>query len=592
MSNSLTARRPRTRLGVATLMATMVLMGVAARVSAAQDLDAIRPADTSSPRATLMSFLDASNEIHRLTQARKYVDRDSTQHRPVVRRVVDCLDTSELPDFARDTYATEATVCLKEVLDRVELPPMEEVPDAEAMAKLDAEPEDMRWQIPGTRIVIAKVLEGPNRHEYLFTPGTVARAVEYYDDLKDLPYRKTGPAVSDGLYTWYFTSPSDPWMGALVERLPAWTHVSVGRVALWKWIGVAIGMVISALVMVGLYRLEHVLASRYRYQNIPLYCLTLVFSILATCVPLLLSFFAQQKLTIRGEALYSIEFTCNLVALAASLVLVVGLSNRVAESIIAMPSINPQGLDAQFIRILARLMSLVIVVAVFLMGGQYLGIPVTTLLASAGVGGLAVALAAQDTLKNLFGTIMLMADKPFRVGERIVFGKYDGVVEDIGLRSTRLRLLTGHQVTIPNDELARADIENVGRRPHIRRVTDIRIPLDTPVDKLAKALELVRETMDNHEGMPAELPPRVSFNEFNADSFNIRVICWYAPPKYWEFLAFCERVNMELCRAFEAEGIQFSLPMRVTHTSLDSEKEPIEVQLVDARAQSNKHPAR
>ena len=92
--------------------------------------------------------------------------------------------------------------------------------------------------------------------------------------------------------------------------------------------------------------------------------------------------------------------------------------------------------------------------ALFIFGGQYLGIPIATLLASAGIGGVAIALGAQDTLKNLFATITLMADKPCRVGERIHFGGYTGFVEDIGLRSTNLRLLDGHLVTIPNNELA------------------------------------------------------------------------------------------------------------------------------------------
>ena len=86
----------------------------------------------------------------------------------------------------------------------------------------------------------------------------------------------------------------------------------------------------------------------------------------------------------------------------------------------------------------------------FLIGGQYLGIPVATLLTSAGIGGIAVALGAQDTLKTLFGTVNLLADKPFRVGDRIIVQQYDGEVEDIGLRSTKIRLLNGHQVTLPN----------------------------------------------------------------------------------------------------------------------------------------------
>ena len=169
-------------------------------------------------------------------------------------------------------------------------------------------------------------------------------------------------------------------------------------------------------------------------------------------------------------------------------------------------------------------MSGVAAVIIFIEGGNYLGIPVTTLIASAGIGGLAIALAAQDTLKNLFGTIMLLTDKPFRVGERIIFNKYDGIVEDIGLRSTRIRLLTGHQVTIPNDKLASCDIENVGRRPHIHRVADIHIPLDTPREKLEKAVAVIRAALEAHEGMDPDYPPRAFFFDFNPDAFVIRVI--------------------------------------------------------------------
>jgi MscS family membrane protein len=191
-----------------------------------------------------------------------------------------------------------------------------------------------------------------------------------------------------------------------------------------------------------------------------------------------------------------------------------------------------------------------------------------------------VGVAAQDSLKTIFGTIMLMADKPFRVGERIIFEKYDGVVEDIGLRSTRIRLLTGNQATIPNDELARNDIENVGRRPYIRRIADIHIPLDTPREKMEKAIACIRATLENHEGMDPKFPPRVFFFDFNPASFSIRVIYWYTPPKYWDFLAFGEKVNIEIFRAFDEQGIQFSLPFRVTYTNTDSDQRPLQIDVI------------
>jgi MscS family membrane protein len=280
--------------------------------------------------------------------------------------------------------------------------------------------------------------------------------------------------------------------------------------------------------------------------------------------------------------LYTVGFVANAVALIASLFVVFGVTNRIAELIIASPNVQPKGLDAQLIRIVSKLVSLAGVTVIFLEGGRYLGIPVTTLLASAGVGGFAVALAAQDTLRGLFGTIALMADKPFRVGERIVFKNYDGVVEDIGLRSTKVRTLAGNQITVPNDELARIDIENVGRRPHIRRSTKLRIPLSTPRKKVEAAVEIIRSALENHEGMSPEYPPRVYFDEFNADSFNIRIFYWYHPPNYWDFLEFSEKINVKICRAFEEQEVSFTMPTRITYTDREGHPRPLELRQDDS----------
>ena len=200
--------------------------------------------------------------------------------------------------------------------------------------------------------------------------------------------------------------------------------------------------------------------------------------------------------------------------------------------------------------------------ALLLICGQYLGIPIATLLASAGIGGVALALGAQDSLKTVFATITIMADKPCRVGDRIVADRFDGFVEDIGLRSTKLRLLNGHVVTLPNGLLANQEVENIARRTSIRRNAEIHIPLDTPCERVEKAVAIIREKLTDHEGMDPELPPRVFFDEFGPEIFRIRFIYWYSPPDYWDFKAFGEKLNFEIFRAFEAEGIQFSLPLR------------------------------
>jgi MscS family membrane protein len=207
-----------------------------------------------------------------------------------------------------------------------------------------------------------------------------------------------------------------------------------------------------------------------------------------------------------------------------------------------------------------------------------IGFNVSTLLAGLGVGGIAVALAAQDTLKNFFGSVMILLDKPFSVGQRVTVKGHDGTVEEIGLRSTRIRLLTGHQTTVPNEQMANLDIENIGRRPHIRRLTNITITYDTPPEKIEKAVNIIETILDNHEGMKPDFPPRVYFNEFNNDSLNILVLYWYHPPDYWSFLAFSQGVNLQIMREFEKEGIQFAFPTSTTYLTQDDDQ-PLHISL-------------
>ena len=523
-----------------------------------------RPADTSSPRSTLKEFIDASNEIYDRIRENQFLDRNSNEFRATALRMLDCLDQRDLPEFASEQRAAEVAICLKEILDRVDLPPYAEIPGIEEVRKDDGALS--RWRIPGTRITIARVDDGPQKHEYLFSRETVDNATGYYEDVKSFPYRTTEPKTTPGFYNWYYSSPGSQLISPIINKLPLAFRNQIFGMAVWKWPALILSSIVAVLMMVLIYRIHFKLTNLWKGRNSILYCLTIMFPILAMLTPLLVSYMVKDLLVVRGIPYYIVDFSALFASLIAAMYVVFALCNRVAEIIITSPRINPQGLNAQLIRIISRLMSLVLAVVIFLIGGQYLGIKLITLLASAGIGGLAIALAAQDTLKTLFGTIMLMADKPFRVGERIQFNSYDGFVEDIGLRSTRVRLLTGNLVTIPNDELARFDIENITRRPHIRRKANLKIPLDTPREKVEQCLHVIRAALKDHDGMNPDYPPRVFFDEFNDDSFNIKIFYWFNPPEYWDFLAFSEKLNLTIFQAFEEQGVQFSQPYRVVHT--------------------------
>ncbi|MDY0166288.1 MAG: mechanosensitive ion channel family protein [Thermoguttaceae bacterium] len=204
-----------------------------------------------------------------------------------------------------------------------------------------------------------------------------------------------------------------------------------------------------------------------------------------------------------------------------------------------------------------------------------------TWLAGLGIAGLAVSLAAQDSLKNIFGSITILLDRPFHIGERIVFAGYDGMIEEIGFRSTKIRTLTGHQVNIPNSKIVSESVENIGRRPTIRRLMNVTITYDTPRAKIEQAVAILRAILEEEDIREPirptvngdEFPPRVFFSDFNADSLNILVIYWYAPPAYWDFMEHAQRLNLRIFEEFEKAGIEFAFPTQTLYLAGDPKRQ-------------------
>ena len=201
------------------------------------------------------------------------------------------------------------------------------------------------------------------------------------------------------------------------------------------------------------------------------------------------------------------------------------------------------------------------------------GVKIGALLASLGIGGIAVALAAKDSIANFFGTLAILFDKPFQLGDRILINNYDGVVEDVGFRSTRIRTLTGHLVTIPNEKIVSSGVENIAKRPHIRWLTNITITYDTPPDRVEKAVSIIKEILDNHEGRHPDFPPRVYFNGFNDWSLNILVIAWYHPANYWDMQEWLQRTCLEILRRFNDAGIDFAFPSHTSYLANDNKRQ-------------------
>jgi MscS family membrane protein len=219
-------------------------------------------------------------------------------------------------------------------------------------------------------------------------------------------------------------------------------------------------------------------------------------------------------------------------------------------------------LDMQLFPIMRKTLKIFVGVVAVLVTSQNLGMNVTGLLASLSIGGLAVGLAAQDTLSNLFGAVAIFADKPFRVGDRIQLDPIDGTVEAIGLRSTRVRNLDGHLVTIPNRTVANASIINISKRPMIKTVMNIGVTYDTTAAQVERAMQIIRDIYQAH---PKTADLLVCFNKFDSSSLNIQVVHWWNSTDWKEYCAGIEQLHLELKRRFDAEQIAFAFPTQTVY---------------------------
>ncbi|MHC4739688.1 MAG: mechanosensitive ion channel family protein [Planctomycetota bacterium] len=229
-------------------------------------------------------------------------------------------------------------------------------------------------------------------------------------------------------------------------------------------------------------------------------------------------------------------------------------------------------LDDMLVPVIRKALRITIaIIAVLWIADGILGAEIKAILLSAGVGGIAVALAAKDTIANFFGSVTIFADKPFQIDELVKVGEHYGPVVEVGFRSTKIRTLEGHLVTVPNSVIANTAVENVGRRPFIRRTSNITITYGSGHKKAQKAVEIIKEVL---AGVPevntdSERPPRVYFSDFNDWSLNIYMSYWVKPADYWVYQEVNERVNLEIMKRFEAAQIEFAFPSQTLYVKKD-----------------------
>ena len=185
------------------------------------------------------------------------------------------------------------------------------------------------------------------------------------------------------------------------------------------------------------------------------------------------------------------------------------------------------------------------------------GVEINTLIASLGVGGIAVALAVQNILGDLFASLSIGLDKPFAIGDFIIIDDFLGTVEYIGLKSTRVRSLSGEQLVFSNSDLLNSRIRNYKRMDRRRVLFTIGVVYQTPADKLESIPKIVREVIDNYDGVTFD---RCHFKEYGTFSLIFETVFWVESPDYNAYMDIREAVNLTIYRRFSMAEIEFAYP--------------------------------
>ncbi len=550
---------PKGNYFVIFLLAVMLWGGLGYLPAAAiDDLYPLAPPDLSSPRSTLAYFTQHMNQAYQIQLTAGFKNPEARAH---IQKAVRTLDLSDVAPADRQDVGFETALLLKEILDRLDPPSESDIPDAAVMnlGKLT------QWTLPHTEITIASAAEGPRKGQFLFNRQTVARMRDFFDRIRELPY-KEGAAV--GIYEDYIFSPGPLIPNRLINALPPWAQVGFFEQAVWQWLGAFLLLAAGALAVIVVFRWSRSgadggtrsagLATWRRFM--PPVTLLIVSGILRYLV--------DEQINITGAVLEYFTRAMRILLFFSGAWFILVAGRGVTELIVHSPRLKPRNIDPNLTRLICKLFTWVLLIFMVWNTSEYLGLSFTAVFASAGIAGIALALAARETLANFFGGISILMDRPFKTGDFILLESGErGMVVNVGMRSTRLLTRDDIQIAIPNSIITNTKVVNESApQPRFRIRIRVGVSYDADIDQVERTLLAIA---DENKLVSRTPEPRVRFRAFGDSALDFELLCWARSPHDKGRLI--HGLNQAIYKTFKAEGIEIPFPQRDVHLFNDDQ---------------------
>ena len=471
------------------------------------------------------------------------------------------LDLSEIKAQVRDWEGPELADRLKQVLDRDKLVVYSEIPD-------DPEGEPyVHITYPEGDVVIAPV-ESEGGVEWKFTAQTLGTLRDLYEEYK-------GRAVAEGVADDGPKSTSLRLRNAVGERFPFLLREAF-LLENWQWLGlfavILAGMIVSRLVTLAL---AQVIRRRFQHAQMSLdqkierdFIRPIRIALMAW-----VWYLGLWTLGLRPETLVWLRGAAQTVTAVGAVWALYRLIDVLGGYLFQKAQRSENKFDDILAPLVVRSLKIFVVVVGVVFVADSLGYEPTTVLAGLGLGGLAFALAAKDTVANIFGSLTILIDRPFQIGDWVIIGDAEGSVESVGIRSTRIRTFYNSLVAVPNAELLNATIDNMGARRYRRIKMMIAVTYDTPPEKIEAFCEGIRHLICIHPYTRKDYY-HVWFNAFADSALNILLYCFLETPDWGTELRERHRLLLDITRLAHRLGVEFAFPTQTLYMRQETQPPP------------------